>query len=90
MPTGSTGRRAAHPHLGGIGQADLPAGAPVGDHIGQGAQPDSALVGAAALGQQRADLPDGRAQAIGRRGRVLAQPLGGSVPRRRDLHVAGR
>ena len=60
MPTGSTGRRVAHPHLGGIGQADLPAGAPVGDHIGQGAQPDSALVGAAALGQQRADLPDGR------------------------------
>ena len=60
MPTGSTGRRVAPPHLGGIGQADLRAGAPVGDHIGQGAQPDSALVGAAALGQQRADLPDGR------------------------------
>jgi hypothetical protein len=36
---------------GGIRQAELPAGAPVGDHVGQGAQPDSAFDGAAALGQ---------------------------------------
>jgi hypothetical protein len=28
---------AAHPDLGGIQQADLPAGAQVGHHIGQGA-----------------------------------------------------
>jgi hypothetical protein len=34
------GRRAAHPHLGGIEQADLSTGAQMGDHIGQGAQPD--------------------------------------------------
>jgi hypothetical protein len=42
MPTGPMGRRVAHPDLGGIGQADLPAGAQMGDHVGQGAQPDSA------------------------------------------------
>ena len=59
MPTGLTGRRAAHPDLGGIEQADLPAGAPVGEDIGQGAEPDSALHGATTIGQQRADLPDG-------------------------------
>ncbi len=42
-------RRAAHPHLGGIQQAQLPAGAQVGDHVGQRAQPNSALHGAFAL-----------------------------------------
>jgi hypothetical protein len=52
------GRRAAHPDLGGIEQTELPAGAQVGDHIGQGVQPDPVLDGAAALGQQRADLPE--------------------------------
>jgi hypothetical protein len=57
-PTGPTGGRTAHPNLGGIQQADPPAGPQVGHHIGQGAQPDLALHGAAALGQQRADLPD--------------------------------
>ncbi len=50
-------RRAAHPHLGGIQQADLPLPPQVGDHIGQRAQPDSALHGAAALGQQWTNLP---------------------------------
>ena len=53
------GRRAAHPDLGGIQQADAPGGAQVGDHVGQGAQPDPAGDGAAALGQQWAHLPDG-------------------------------
>jgi hypothetical protein len=52
-----TRRRAAHPHLDGIQQADLPAGAQVSDHIGQVAQPDPAFDGAAALGQQRATSP---------------------------------
>ncbi len=51
MATGPVGRRAAHPYLGGIEQADPPAGAQVGDHVGQGAQPDPALDGAAALVQ---------------------------------------
>ena len=37
------------PGLGGIQQADLPARAPAGDHIGSGAQPDPALHGASAL-----------------------------------------
>jgi hypothetical protein len=46
MPTGLVGGRAAHPDLGGIEQAELPAGAPVGDHVGQGAQPDPAVHGA--------------------------------------------
>ena len=58
MATGPMGRRAAHSNLGGIQQADPPAGAQMGDHVGQGAQPDPAFDGAAALGQQRADLSD--------------------------------
>ncbi len=58
VPTGPTGGRAAHAHRGGIEQAELPAGAQVSDHIGQGAQPNSVLDGAAALGQQRAHLAD--------------------------------
>ncbi len=58
MPAGLVGRRAAHSDLGGIQQADLPAGAQMGEHVGQGAQPDPAGDGAAALGQQRADLSD--------------------------------
>jgi hypothetical protein len=44
--------------LGGIQQADLPAGAQMGDHVRSGGQPDPALDGAAALGQQRAHLSD--------------------------------
>jgi hypothetical protein len=39
-------------------QAEPPAGAQVGDHVGSGVQPDPALHGAAAFGQQRADLSD--------------------------------
>jgi hypothetical protein len=42
-PTGPTGGRAAHPHLGDIEQAELSAGAEVGDHVGQGVQPDAVL-----------------------------------------------
>ncbi len=58
MPARPVGRWAAHPDLGGIEQANLPAGAQVGHHIGQGAQPKPALDGAAATGQQRTQLAD--------------------------------
>ena len=54
LATRPTRRRAAHSNLGGIQQAELPAGAQVGDDVGQGAQPDPAFDGATALGQQRA------------------------------------
>ena len=56
MAAGFVGRRAAHPHLRGIRQAELSVGAQVGDHIGQGPQPKPTLYGAAAFGQQRTDL----------------------------------
>jgi hypothetical protein len=58
VPPRPTRRRAAHAHLGGIEQAELPAGAQVGDHVGQRVQPEPAFDGAAALGQQPARLPD--------------------------------
>jgi hypothetical protein len=50
MPAGLVGRWAAQPDLGGIEQAELPARRQVGDSIGSGAQPDSALDGASPLG----------------------------------------
>jgi hypothetical protein len=60
LSVGLVGRRAAYPHLGGIEQTELPAGTQVGDHIGSGAQPDSASDGASPLGQQRAHPPTAR------------------------------
>ena len=50
-------QRAAHPDLGGIQQADLPAGAQMGDHVGQRAQPNPAGGGAAALAAGAAEPP---------------------------------
>jgi hypothetical protein len=47
----------------------------MGDHIGQGAQPDAAFDGASPLGQQRADLPDGP----GDRGAGHPEPAGQHV-----------
>jgi hypothetical protein len=49
MPAGLVGRWAAQPDLGGIEQAELPAGAQVGDHVGSGPQPHPALHGVPAL-----------------------------------------
>jgi hypothetical protein len=57
MPAGLVGRRTAHPDLGGIQQADLPAGAQMGDHVGQRAQPNPAGGGAAALAAGAAEPP---------------------------------
>jgi hypothetical protein len=49
LPPRATRGRAAHADLGGIEQAELPAGTKVGDHVGQRAQPNPAFDGAAAL-----------------------------------------
>ena len=55
---GLVGGRAAHPHLGGIQQAQLPTGAQVDDPVGLGGQPHSPPGGAVASGQQWAHLAD--------------------------------
>ncbi|SDL74486.1 hypothetical protein SAMN05660642_00673 [Geodermatophilus siccatus] len=60
LAPGLVGRRAAHPHLRGIQQAELPARPQVDDHIGQGPQPEPALDGAAALGRQWGTSPTAR------------------------------
>jgi hypothetical protein len=51
VPARPAGRGAAPSDLGGIEQAELPTGTEVGDDIGQGAQPEPVLDGAAALGR---------------------------------------
>src|SRR3712207_8663090 len=56
MATGPMGRRAAHSNLGGIQQADPPAGAQVGDHVGSGTQPEPAVDGAARSEEHTSEL----------------------------------